>query len=201
MSDPLVEQDSPLSITASVTGVLTFIVAITATIYVRLSYLRHSEEEFFRVKASLSWFKRESAWMSDLVHAAGETDRPESGLSRLEYRQSAEYQMYSFVMDQIEKLEQRLLDIVTETETRSANTGKAQTFLPHGWSGRAETGTGNWRPKHGAWTFVPRGFSWKTKTSVAMAWLPVRTRALELVRERDALTQRVLFTQTSMISS
>lgn len=34
-----------------------------------------------------------------------------------------------------------------------------------------------------------------------MQWLPVRTKALELVRQRDALGSRVLFAQMSMISS
>lgn len=181
MADPLVEQDSPLSITASITGVLTFIVAIVATVYVRISYLRNSEEEFFKVKGSLSWYKTESTWMSELVRAAGEMHRPGTGLTREQYRQTTEYQMYTFVMDDLVKLEQRLLDIVKETEVRAAGNGSVE---------------------DGRWTFVPRGWDVVgTKTSVAVAWLRVRTQALDLVRQRDALTTRVLFTQTSMISS
>lgn len=181
MADPLVEQDSPLSITASITGVLTFIVAIVATIYVRVSYLRNSEEEFFRVKGSLSWYKTETTWMGELVRAAAEADRPGSGLKREQYRETTEYQMYTFVMDDLVGLERRLLDVVKETEMRAAAGGGVE---------------------DGRWTFVPRGWDvMGTKTSVAVAWLRVRTQALDLVRQRDALTTRVLFTQTSMISS
>jgi len=200
MPDPLVEQDSPLSITASVTGVLTFVVAVAAAIYLRISYLRRSEEEFVRVKASLSWFKRESTWMSELVQAVGERDTPGFGIDRDEYRQTTEYQMYSFVMDQIDKLEQRLLDIVEEVEVHSETSSRAETFLPHSWSEKIKRARSHIAAQD-TWTFAPRGWRWKAKTSVAMSWLPVRTRALELVRQRDALTQRVLFAQTSMISS
>jgi hypothetical protein len=181
MADSIVDQDSPLSIAANIAGIMTFIVAIIATIYVRITYLRNSDEEYFKVKASLSWYKTESTWMSELVRAAGEVDRPGFGLSSAQYRQTAEYQMYSFVMEDLVKLEQRLLDLVEETEVRAASDSSVEDEK---------------------WTFVPR--SWgltRTKTSVAMAWLPVRTKALELVRQRDALTARVLFTQTSMISS
>jgi hypothetical protein len=89
--------------------------------------------------------------------------------------------MYTFVMDDLVKLEQRLLDIVKETEVHAA---------------------GNSSVEDGKWTFVPSGWDvMGTKTSVAVAWLRVRTQALDLVRQRDALTTRVLFTQTSMISS
>src|ERR1700712_80261 len=62
--------DSPLSTTSSVAGILTFVVAIAATVYVRFTYLRNADQEYFRVKASLSWYKTESTWMNDLIHAA-----------------------------------------------------------------------------------------------------------------------------------
>ncbi|KAI0550216.1 hypothetical protein F4679DRAFT_583709 [Xylaria curta] len=38
-------EDSPLSITASVTGILTFIAAVVAFIYVRYQTVIHGEEE------------------------------------------------------------------------------------------------------------------------------------------------------------
>ena len=41
----------------------------------------------------------------------------------------------------------------------------------------------------------------KGRTDIALSWLPVRAKALELVRQRDALGSRVLFAQMSMISS
>ncbi|KAK1597140.1 uncharacterized protein LY79DRAFT_666885 [Colletotrichum navitas] len=43
--------------------------------------------------------------------------------------------------------------------------------------------------------------SWGFTTNVAMAWPPDRSKTLELVRQREALTARVQVTQMSMISS
>ncbi|KAB8296749.1 hypothetical protein EYC80_002166 [Monilinia laxa] len=119
-------QDSPLSITSSVAGLLTFVAAIAAAIYVRFTYLRNANNEYFQVKASLSWHKTESQWLHDL------------------------YQ-------------------ITEDD-----------------QGRK-------------WALVPKSMAFRT--SVAMSWLPVRTKALDLVRQRDALGARVLFAQMSMMSS
>jgi hypothetical protein len=85
-------------------------------------------------------------------------------------------------MDDLVKLEKRLLDLVTETEWKA----------------------GSVDPRGSPWAWVPRSWGWtwdQTRTTVAMAWMPVRAKALELVRQRDALTARVLFTQMSMISS
>jgi len=84
--------------------------------------------------------------------------------------------MYISVMDQLRMLEERLLEVVAEAEEK----------LP---SGEEEK----------KWTVVPRrmGFG----GGITMSWLPVRAKALELVRRRDALGSRVLFAQMSMISS
>lgn len=165
------QQDSPLSIAANVAGILTFVVALVAAIYVRVTYLRNSDQEYFQVKTSLSWYKTESAWLAELVRAAGE--KPGA-----EYQ--PEYQMYKFVMDDLLRLEDRLLELVEETESKAAS----------------ETDEAGEERK---WTLVPQ--SWWFTTAVAVAWMPVRTKALELVRQRDALTARVSFTQMSMISS
>ncbi|KAH7361620.1 hypothetical protein B0T11DRAFT_327782 [Plectosphaerella cucumerina] len=162
--------DSPLSIAANVAGIVTLVFALAAAVYVRLTYLRNSDTEYFRVKASLSWYKTESAWLTELLASTSRTP---------DVRLQPEYHMYSFVMDDIIKLEQRILELVAETERRAAE------------GARDEEG--------GKWTTVPRG--WGFTTEVALAWLPVRTKALELVRQRDALTARVQFTQMSMISS
>ncbi|KFY89669.1 hypothetical protein V498_06335, partial [Pseudogymnoascus sp. VKM F-4517 (FW-2822)] len=59
--------ESPLSITASVTGILTFVVAITATIWLRISAIRSADVEYSRVKTALNWYKTESEWIHDLV--------------------------------------------------------------------------------------------------------------------------------------
>src|SRR5450432_2640909 len=113
MSDAAITQapglaDSPLSITASIAGILTFVVAVAAAAYVRITYLRNADQEYFQVKASLNWYKTESTWMYDLVNAA-EVRKGSVGNEK-------EYQMYAFVMDQLGKLEERLLSLLTQTE-------------------------------------------------------------------------------------
>jgi hypothetical protein len=169
-------QDSPLSITASIAGILTFVVAIAAAVYVRITYLRNADQEYFQVKASLNWYKTESEWMYDLVNAA-EMHKGRSGNER-------EYQIYTFVMEQLVKLEERLLSLLTQAEIEAHR-----------------------RPQQDSqksWTFIPQRyqkFKWPTTTATAVSWIPVRTKALELVRQRDALGSRVLFAQLSMISS
>lgn len=82
-------------------------------------------------------------------------------------------------VEDLDNLEKRLLELVEETETKAASDAA--------------------RKQGEKWTHVPR--NWGFATAVAIAWLPVRTKALELVRQRDALTARVSFTQMSMISS
>lgn len=171
------QQDSPLSITSNIVGILTFVVAIAAAVYARLTYLRNSDDEYFRVKGSLSWYKTESTWLSDLLAALG-ADYSDGGQPR-----RREYQMYNFVMDDLINLEQRLLDLITEVESKA----------------KPLTNTIS-REGDDHWTLVPR--SWQRGTpSVGMAWMAVRTKALELVRQREALTARVQFLQMSMISS
>ncbi|KAK8922278.1 hypothetical protein H634G_00417 [Metarhizium anisopliae BRIP 53293] len=174
--DSNAQQDSPLSTTSNIVGILTFVVAIAAAIYARLNYLRNSDEEYFRVKTSLSWYKTESTWLSDLLRTLGVHYAHDGGA----HSRQREYQMYTFVMEDLINLEQRLLDLVTEVESKAST--------PRGPSNRDDR-----------WTLVP---SWQRSTpSVGMAWMSVRTKALELVRQREALTARVQFLQMSMISS
>lgn len=192
------EKDSPLSIASNVVGILTFVVAIAAAIYARISYLRNSDEEYFRVKASLSWYKTESTWLAELIQAAALNgngglsakpgnrqsiaDQPDADHFRTHLapgqRFLPEYQMYAYVMDDLRRLEKRLLEIVEETELRAADSDRR----------RGES-----------WTVVPK--SWTLGSGIAISWLPVRKKALELVRQRDALTGRVQFAQMSMVSS
>lgn len=103
------QADSPLSITASVAGILTFVVAILAAVYVRFTYLRNADTEYFQVKASLSWYKTESTWMHDLIHSS-------DGIQLKGAGNQMEYEMYVFVMDQLGKLEERPLELLTEAE-------------------------------------------------------------------------------------
>lgn len=171
------QQDSPLSTTSSVAGLLTFVVAIAAAVYARLTYLRNSDAEYFRVKTSLSWFKTESAWLGELL-ATFDKPYPNGGGSP---GRQVEYQMHKYVMDDLLKLEQRLLDLVADVEVvaspRASNIGDV-----------------------GHWTLVPETLR-TGRASVGVAWMSVRTKAMELVRQREALTGRVQFLQMSMMSS
>jgi hypothetical protein len=171
------QNDSPLSITASIAGILTFLAAIAATLYVRFTYLRNADSEYFQVKASLSWYKTESTFMLDLLRATYSSNHSGSGSER-------EKEMYLFVVEELARLETRLLEVVEEAEMKASN-------------GEREVEDGKGKQK--GWTIVPRGV--RGKTDIAMSWLPVRAKALELVRQRDALGSRVLFAQMSMISS
>ncbi|CAJ0550706.1 Ff.00g106360.m01.CDS01 [Fusarium sp. VM40] len=125
------QRDSPLSISANVAGILTFVVAIAAAFYARLTYLRNSDDEYFRVKTSLSWYKTESTWLADLVNAI-------NAQHESFHAYQPEYQMYNFVMDDLLNLEKRLLDIVDETEAKASigDEGKRWTLLPRSWNGR-----------------------------------------------------------------
>ncbi|KFA77497.1 hypothetical protein S40288_04257 [Stachybotrys chartarum IBT 40288] len=159
------QQDSPLSYSANIAGILTFVVAIVAAVYARLTYLRNSDEEYFRVKTSLSWYKTESTWLAELL-------KPFSPQHESAHGKQPEHQMHRFVMEDLLNLEQRLLDVVADVEARAA-------------------------VRDGSWTLVPRGRA----SSVGVAWLAVRTKAMELVRQRESLTARVQFLQMSMLSS
>jgi hypothetical protein len=177
-------QDSPLS--------------ILAALYVRITYLRNADSEYFQVKASLSWYKTESTFMHDLVSTSSLSQQPNGfeqeeveekgsdgmGDRRGDRGRGKEREMYTFVVEQLGKLEERLLECLAEAEEGvDRKTGE---------NGKGENGKGGW-------TIVPR--SVRGRTDIAMSWLPVRAKALELVRQRDALGSRVLFAQMSMISS
>lgn len=184
--------DSPLSITASVTGIFTFVVAITAAVWLRVSALRSADTEYFRVKTALNWYKTESEWIHDLVatqREAGGTGRSSFDSYFLDrevaWREKAggrqrETEMYGFVLDQLGALEARLLEMVTAVDVKAEGSQKE-------WQ---EEARGGWLWKR-----------WYRRTRIGVHWLPVRAKALELVRQRDALGNRVLFAQLAMLSS
>lgn len=87
-------------------------------------------------------------------------------------------EMYSFVLDQLGKLEERILECLAEAEQAVSASNDE---------------------KEGGWTIVPRRV--QGRTDIAMSWLPVRAKALDLVRQRETLGSRVLFAQMSLISS
>ncbi|TEA19982.1 hypothetical protein C8034_v004261 [Colletotrichum sidae] len=146
-----VQQDSPLSTSANIAGIISFIVATIAGAYARITYLRNCKDEYFRVKAWLPWLSGESTSLSELINAADE--RPGG-----------------------RPLEQSINDLLAKVETRAAGLAVKQS---------------NRNLVAPSWSFI----------AVALAWLPVRNETMELVRQREALTARVQFTQMSMTST
>ncbi|OBT86490.1 hypothetical protein VE02_04913 [Pseudogymnoascus sp. 03VT05] len=187
--------DSPLSITSSITGILTFLVAITATIWLRISAIRTADTEYSRVKTALSWYKTESEWIHDLVATQRDAqDRSRGSFDSyfldkdLSWREKGrgrqrEMEMYVFVLDQLGALEARLLEMVTAVEVKAEGSWRE-------WQGEGQGGGWGGGAKR-----------WWRRTRIGVYWLPVRTKALELVRQRDALGNRVLFAQLAMVSS
>jgi hypothetical protein len=249
MSDSPTLADSPLSITASIAGLLTFVFALLSVVYLRLPAVPRPHDEYFRVKTSVSWFKTESEWINDLVASQRDVARerrggmdlgadaakaramdedglwekgdmgmgtgmgigmgagmgmggksgsgfvpPQSwgsgggGADRTDDR-AKEREMYLFVLDQLGKLEERLLSILEIVEEEATKAEERSRRRDSGFSGYG----------YANWTVVPR--SWRVSTGIAVAWLPVRTKALELVRQREALGGRVAFAQLAMIGS
>ncbi|KAI1755328.1 hypothetical protein F4782DRAFT_527383 [Xylaria castorea] len=164
------QEDSPLSITANVVGMLTFVAAIFAGAFVRFRYMRNSDREYIQVKMALAWYKTESEWLAQLIKAAG--DQPDA-------QYQPEYQIYSFVMDGLLRLEKRILELVDAVEER--------------------VGSEDEHSEGKRWAMISRKL--RFTTPVAVAWLPIRAQTLELVRQREALTARVSFAQISMIAS
>ncbi|TAQ84124.1 hypothetical protein B7494_g7548 [Chlorociboria aeruginascens] len=178
--------DTPLSITSSIAGIATLLFALLATLYVRLSSIRTADREYFQVKTSLSWYKTESVFMSSLLSPSPSANSenplfpPQQPAGR-----SLEYSMSAFILEQMSTLESRLLDLLTETEIRAGD----------GLDVTAKEGSLERR----GWTLIPRG--WSARSRVAVAWVPVRGKALELVRQREALGARVLFAQMGMLGA
>lgn len=56
MAGPNVDGESPLSITASISGILTFLVAIVGAVWLRINSLRGADTEYERVKTALKWW-------------------------------------------------------------------------------------------------------------------------------------------------
>lgn len=141
--DSINNQDSPLSTSANIIGILTFVVAIAAAAYARIAFLRNSDDEYFRVKTSLSWYKTESTWLAELLRALDDAQEDEKKTlqrnrqqQQQQSRRQRQQQMYKFVMDDLLNLEQRLLDLVTDIEVKSALRGASEwTLLPRRWAG------------------------------------------------------------------
>ena len=110
--------------------------------------------------------------------------------------------MYLSVLEQLTLLETRLLELITAVEAKAENRvaprrmRRSGTELSSGagyLDGGSEWSSTGWRWMPGSWG------RWDVRTEIAVQWLPVRTKALELVRQREALGSRVLFAQNALL--
>lgn len=110
--------------------------------------------------------------------------------------------MYLSVLEQLTLLETRLLELITAVEAKAEDRVAPQRMRRSGTGmsarlehleGGNEWGSTGWRWMPGSWG------RWGVRTEIAVQWLPVRTKALELVRQREALGSRVLFAQNALL--
>ena len=224
--DQIGTRDSPLSSTSNIIGILTFVIAVSAAVYARITYLRNSDQEYIRVKTSLSWYKTESKWLAELLESlrvgqnqppgklqraerlptgfpgekagAGASNRHhqdgyDSGFEGAISRSTTigvtahlsggyEAEMYDFVMDDLLNLEKRILEIVEDVDYKAEKGKRSIWNWDFGGTGRDADDP-------------------QSRPSVAVGWIGVRTKCLELVRQREALTTRVQFLQMSLLSA
>ncbi len=117
--------------------------------------------------------------MQDLIS----TPSPSASSNDGKEKAGREREMYGFVVDELGRLEERLLECLAEAEEGVEV---------------EEVGGEEVEKRTRGWTIVPKRM--RGRTDVALRWLPVRGKALELVRQRDALGSRVLFAQMSVMS-
>lgn len=113
--------------------------------------------------------------------------------------------MYLSVLEQLVLLETRLLELVNGVESRAEGRVAPQRLrrVATGFSGTSLEKSPGGGKKEGwnstGWNWMPG--SWGLRTEIAVQWLPVRTKALDLMRQREALGSRVLFAQNALIGS
>ncbi len=76
-------EDSPLSITASITGILTFVAAIIAFVYVRYTTLRNGQEEMVSVLESVTATIAETREVATATPGLGLGSGPDSAAGQL----------------------------------------------------------------------------------------------------------------------
>ena len=147
--------------------------------------------------------ERLEAWRMEQEEARKwERETQRESLREKEELRKRETGMYLSVLEQLVLLETRLLELVNGVESRAEGRVAPQRLrrVPAGVSGEKDLGE---RRKEGwnstGWNFLPG--SWGLRTEIAVQWLPVRTKALDLMRQREALGSRVLFAQNALIGS
>jgi hypothetical protein len=196
-------EDSPLSITASVTGILTFIVAIIAFIYVRYSTLRQGDNEMSTILESVSATIVETRAMAQMM--AQPSDRSES--TQLE---KIIADIYSLEIDILSdyykafgvKRSTTLLNL--DLRRNCDDLDWEESFLRQRNQLSSTKSTGN------PWTqLLPDGYTVMDAmkfvftmgtTPTLLRWYMVRDKVLEKIRQRDIIRSRLQFHQMSLVN-
>lgn len=127
---------------------------------------------------------RDRAFPNDSSSSNSTSDFDVNSESRMfDKEKQREYEMYAFVLDQLGKLEERLLELLTAVEVEANHDNG---LVSHG-------------RRRGSWTLVPAKWTYGFGSGIAVAWVPVRGKALELVRMREALGPRVVFARLALL--
>lgn len=151
--------------------------------------------------------ERLEAWRRELEEASKwERETLRETLREKEELRKRETGMYLSVLEQLVLLETRLLELVNGVESRAEGRISPQRLrrAATGFSERAIGEKGEETRRQGGWNSTGWNWmpgSWGLRTEIAVQWLPVRTKALDLMRQREALGSRVLFAQNALIGS
>jgi hypothetical protein len=208
--------DSPLSITASVTGILTFIAAILGFVYVRYITLQNAQEEAFRNLASVIFNLRDTSsviFMREDINIGHES----MGAEIVKAIQSANSHL-KMLKTSIHGLELRILNVMRRSIGLNTEwlalptTGDEKARFTHDLSQMAQymasMTTGRVRggpdpdPDHRSRfsTAFHVVVYIVTGSRFGMRWYRVRDKVLKMAQDREAFRARLLFHQLQMIN-
>jgi len=216
-------QDSPLSIAASVAGILTFIAAVLAFIYVRYNTLRNGQREMLAILESVSDTIEETrATMAQITTQS--QDRPESGpliklatdLYLLETGILNEYmRVYGVDLSPLlpyshphrsqtwHEVEQAF-NVAQDHLQRSRDTSRLKSRVTIFLEALEAFSViqSIFAPNRMSITLTVIKFVLTLgKTPILLRWYMVRDKVLEMVRQRETLRSRLLFHQISVVNS
>ncbi|KAF2687536.1 hypothetical protein K458DRAFT_485688 [Lentithecium fluviatile CBS 122367] len=170
-------EDNPLSVTANITGILTFIAAICAFIYVRYKILRNVDEEINGIAESVKDTLEESQAIL-LAQRPKESDPASVPVIRL-----------IKLMDELPRIEARISSLCGWVSV----TAKPVVVPGFGTFRRRSV----FRPFRSAPSFI---FNLGA-TPTMLRWYKVRDEVLQLVQQRENIRSRILFHQVSVAYS
>jgi hypothetical protein len=209
-------EDSPLSITASITGILTFIAAIFAFMYVRYSTLKNGNTEMLTVLESVTATIEETRAIAQARPVTQPGDDAES--SRLEELMSELYSTELAILVQYMKVYGTGLRTMQSNLRPGGSTSTAWDDVVRGASmvterlqrRRVIDQLQSYAPVIETFSH-PRllGMIWSIMvfmfkfglTPTMMRWYMVREKVLEKIQQREIIRSRLLFYQISTANS